>query len=262
MLGIDARQAETPLPGGAPLLGPVECQANARHSHAATWHHRGQQREYRSAPWPRPPNTPAPATSDSESESSSIDLQSSQMRPLHRNVSAPSALSSIKCGKRTYSEASESSDAELDSLDKATAVSSGGTVGKTSSGTWPRLTKRSGRASLRDVDIWQLTQSLARERSDLAGQLARMTARARSLARERSDLAGELARMTARAERDTRPRDRDDDHGLYHQYRSTALSEWEGDDSVEKQMRELDELVAKEHQQQTTGVDDGTGMRS
>jgi hypothetical protein len=89
-----------------------------------------------------------------------------------------------------------------------------------------------------------------------------MTARARSLARERSDLAGELARMTARAERDTRPRDRDDDHGLYHQYRSTALSEWEGDDSVEKQMRELDELVAKEHQQQTTGVDDGTGMRS
>ena len=56
------------------------------------------------------------------------------------------------------------------SSDDLQAASGGGGPG----GTWPRPAKK--RSSEDAMNIWELTRSLAREKSDLADQLARLTA--------------------------------------------------------------------------------------
>ena len=192
--------------------------AEQRHSRAATWQHRGQQRRvYTRAPWG--PRSNANTLSDSESEASFSEASG----PL----SAGSHSSRVK---RTFSEASDCS--ELGQEETYHQGRSGH-----SSGTWPRLSKRSSRTSLSThdtLDVWQMTTALAREKTDLADQLARMT-----------------------SEMGVQGHGHDAAHG--HSDPSSAWDEMSSD----PRMAELDnlveaEMVAEQRAGQAAEVDDGT----
>ena len=125
---------------------------------------------YTRAPWSAGRGgSSTPALSDTESETSVSDAGS---------ISRSSSTNRVK---RTISEASDCSE-----LGEEVNGSEGGRGGpRTASGTWPRLPKRSSRASsLRDahdtLDVWELTRALAREKSDLADQMSRLTSEVES----------------------------------------------------------------------------------
>ena len=143
-----------------------------RQERAATWHHRGQQqRMYEHTPWPRSANGPSTQHSDSESEAS-----------FDHNSGPPSSLSRTSSSarlKRSFSQHSDCSDIGTCTPDEAGASLTNDDPDASSSGTWPRLPKRSSRSRMAAhdaLDVWELTRALAREKSDLADQLARMTA--------------------------------------------------------------------------------------
>ena len=116
--------------------------------------------------------------SDSESEAGSIHDGSVP------GLGSLSRTSSSARLKRSFSQASDCSElgSPEGSFSSFSAVDSPGPEGKEASGTWPRLPKRSSRTGLygdpNAFDVWELTRSLAREKSDLADQLARLTAEA------------------------------------------------------------------------------------
>ena len=114
-----------------------------------------------------------------------------------------------------------------------------------SSGTWPRLPKRSSRTRMTDpIDVWGLTHALAREKSELADQLSRLTA-VELAAAEATD-GGTPSATTY------------EDHPMDH-----GGGGGSGEDAIAAaaRMAKLDELVAREHQQAGMGdatVDDRT----
>ena len=195
-----------------------------RHARAATWQHRGQQRRTRPGhPWPGRGGSSTPALSDSESEAGFSD------------ASGISRSGSSARVKRTFSEASDCSEMGDDSNPPNVAGRRG------NSGTWPRLPKRSSRTSMAHehdtLDVWELTRALAREKSDLADQLAHMTSAA-------------VGRMDGG--RGGPPPPPPPPPSLGHR------SPWE-EMSCDPRMSQLDDLVEAEQKMGTsTEVDDGT----
>ena len=156
--------ADDPIHGASSVALPA-CSSSAgssvngtpgrmRRERAATWQHREIKRRPRT-PW-------STATSDSESETST------------------SSRNGTRSIKRSFSQHSDCS--ELGAPTPEEQLQAPGSSAAPSSGTWPRLSKRSSRGNLQSrlsshdrLDVWEITRSLAREKSDLAEQLARLT---------------------------------------------------------------------------------------
>jgi len=193
---------------------PAVC--DERHRRANTWQHRGQQRSvYTRAPWPARGGSSTPGPSDTESEAS---------------VSESGGLSRTGSSNRVKRSISEASDCSELGEDQPRGPGQGDGHHR-NSGTWPRMSKRSSSSSQLShdrLDVWELTRALAREKSDLADLLARMTSEV--------EARGEGIPAPPALNRGST------DHGT-----GTAC---------DPQLRQLEALVAKERQR--AEVDDGT----